>query len=595
MAAGVAVSILITFVSVASGSEIAWGDVDALGALTMRSLDTPVTIARGVDNFFIADPMEAHDWTHVKMLNKSLAAHIGLAKRSDAKLTKIKDALTPLYTVMPKDEAGLLANGTVRYALHRYFRSKYGWSVKGLEPAGGSWVKSMAVTPDVKDMTKYMMPSYLQDFIMRENGVRALDLTGLAVLAASIEHLVRLDLIAHLYAVYATLEYSTADRKRGADLDDILDSFMTVYAFGVNMDVTSPKDLVKAKRHLEKNHMGWRKIQAFVRQVKQEVLPSMSVDSEGLDFSQVMKVAAAIEERYPKWQGRDCQRAKSELTAMPQMQHGRVPVSEFKESHADSYRSLFTETVQDLNMFGVIDPVKDRDPQGEIIVPNYINSQAMCLSTASFYTSCCPNECEDLLSRIETHIGFSQAQPQRLADAMKNSSLPPHHHISKDKLFEDLKLVAVEHHGSVPLHSRGFASVMHAAFPLECSAPSVMKTTNPKTPDEWMEEPHFDIQDTDDMMREISNVLFRYTTMSISADHEISEEEFQDGNDIIKLVDRPMETSASRRSWFVTFTNYIMLVGSMGGVAATVVRSGFAASGASREKTPTSFYASDFA
>merc|ERR1719277_2821546 len=91
-------SVLIGIDSVRGASEISWGDVGADGSLTTRSLDIPVAIARGVDNFFQSDPMEAHDWTHVKMLNRSLWANLGAASgRRTEKLGEMEAVLKPIY------------------------------------------------------------------------------------------------------------------------------------------------------------------------------------------------------------------------------------------------------------------------------------------------------------------------------------------------------------------------------------------------------------------------------------------------------------------------------------------------------------------
>jgi len=574
----------IVFLSLASfsfASEITWGDVAVDGSLTIRSLDVPIAIARGVDNFFVADPMEAHDWTHVRTLNRSMAAHLGVKDVGSAKISAMEKNLVPIFGVMPKDDAGRLSNGTVRYALHRYFRQKRGWSVKGLEPAGGTWIKNMQVTPDVKDMSKYMMPTYLQDVLMRDTGAKSLDLKLLAVLAASIEHLVHVEMISMLYSVYATLELSTADQKSGIELDEILDAFMIVYAFGANMDVTTAYDIAKAKMHLEQNHLGWLKIQEFVRSVKDEVISSSGQSDSKLDFAQVLAITSRIGDEYVSWQGRDCKRAKQELLGQPKLQNGRVPMGDVSSSHADGYRSLFTETLEDLRMYGVVDDSVARDPNGELVVSNYINSQGMCLSTASFYTACCPNECEEILGKLESAVAGPASTAEQVADQLQSGAM------ASDQLLSDLQDIAQSDQGIVRLHGRPFAELMHRVYPLECPAPSTKKATNPKTPDEWMQEPDEQLQDIDDMMREISNVLARYTAMSVSAEHAQAEDEVQNGDDVVKITDvtpRQSDVSETARAAGRTFF-YLALAASMLGFAATLGKSGLVATcGVTSEK-----------
>ena len=65
-----------------------------------------------------------------------------------------------------------------------------------------------------------------------------------------------------------------------------------------------------------------------------------------------------------------------------------------------------------------------------------------------------------------------------------------------------LEDIAEGHHGTVPLHGRLFAQWMHHAFPRECAYPHVSGTTNPRTPDEWMNETGVDAVATEEEMQQ---------------------------------------------------------------------------------------------
>jgi hypothetical protein len=369
------------------------------------------------------------------------------------------------------------------------------------------------------------------------------------------------------------------------ELNEIIDAFMIVYAFGVNLDVTSSKDLAKAKDHLNANHMGWRKMKEFVRDTTKNVASSAFLGTERLAFSGVMDIAMQIGGRYARWQNRDCERAKRELVAMPELRNGRIPVSSIAASHAEGYRSLFVENVESLRQLGVLANSTERDPQGELIVPNFLNSQAMCLSTANFYTACCVNECDDIMKQMETNIGAPSAKPQKVVDAFRLLS-GPEASMDQEQFLKELNVIGTANEGSVPLQGRDFAELLHRTFPLECPAPHDHKTTNPKTPDEWMEEPHFEIQDTDDMMREISEVLARYTAMSKSSEHATWEEELQSGSDIIRIVDNPLdslEVVVRTRRAFAKLV-YMVLAMSMIGLAVTIAKMTFKASSGRSDK-----------
>jgi len=65
--------------------------------------------------------------------------------------------LVPLFDTLPKNELGNLDGPSVRYALHRFFTKKHGWSVKGLSREGRSWNASSPTAGVMKEQ----VPMYL--------------------------------------------------------------------------------------------------------------------------------------------------------------------------------------------------------------------------------------------------------------------------------------------------------------------------------------------------------------------------------------------------------------------------------------------------
>mmetsp|Transcript_94173 Transcript_94173/g.177139 ORF Transcript_94173/g.177139 Transcript_94173/m.177139 type:complete len:590 (-) Transcript_94173:67-1836(-) len=561
-------------VSHVAADEMAWGDVSADGTLETRSLDVPVPMARGVENFFEQDPMSAHDWTHVDVVHNSLRAQISVAAaaKPDSNIRHLEEALRPIYAAMPKDESGLLANGTVRYALHRYFTAKRGWAVKGLPPAGGSWIKSMSVTPDVKEISKYMVPTFLQDVLMKHFGSDATDLQSLAILAATLEHLVHGEMLDILYSIYSTIGLPVAGARNEREIEDIIDLFMMVYAFGFNLETSTHKDMMKALRHLESKHSGWPPLRAFAQDITKKVVMKQASGSNQLDFDGVLQVIEEIGNWYARWQSRDCTKAKELLSDMPSFSAGRVPAEHIVASRADGFRPLFMESAEDLLQLGVLD-------SEHLVVPNYINSQSMCLSTASFYTACCPNECESLLSSLESSLGAPAAEPKRLDELL--SGLAP----GNSSRLESLNFIATQNAGMVPLHSRSFAREMHSWFPMQCPLPNDMPNTNPKTADEWMNPPDEKIQDTEDMMSEIAAVLAKYTAMGeYVAPSEEPEDELPTGEEVIVLRQPELGTAFEKQRSSIVV--YAVPVISMLGFAVTAVRSGLVATGLAPKHKP---------
>lgn len=566
----------------AGADEMGWGDVAADGSLTTRSLDVPVATARGTENLFQQDPMAAHDWAHVSTVDKSLKSQLALAKRKASRIDKLEEALRPIYNVMPKDESGMLANGTVRYALHRYFQEKNGWTMKGLQPAGGSWIKSMSVTKDVKEISKYMVPTYLQDVLMKQSGSPSTDLRSLAILVATFEHLVHGEMLDILYSVYSTVGLSPAGQRSEEEIDEILDIFTMVYAFGMNLEISTYKDVEKARHHLESKHKGWPRMREFVQGVKKQVLSQLVSGRSTLDFGGIMQIIKEVGNGYARWQQQDCKRAMDVLLANPTLKDGRVVAKEVHESSVDGYRALFSEDLSDLEKLGVLDKEvstasEDVAKGRRLIVPNYINSQSMCLSTASFYTVCCVNECDGLVAGLERGAAGPAAEPQKFADLV--AALPTQPAGEASKRMEDLQTIAADNAGQVPIHSHAAAEWMHRAFPLQCAAPADMATTNPKTPDEWMKEPSESIQDTEDMMAEIATYLTRYTALGAHMDKsEIPEEEVQGDNEVISFKHEVPEPEQAQRSSVSKFFQFISVM-SMLGIAGTAVRTGLTATG----------------
>jgi len=419
----------------------------------------------------------------------------------------------------------------------------------------------------------------LQQLLSATLGVTNFDLHALAALAASLDHLVHAEMIRMLYDVFTTLELPTAGQRTKGEVDEILDTFMMVYAFGVNLEVSVKEDVRKAKVHLDTRHSGWHALQSFAQDVKRKT----SSRTE-LDFAQLVQVVEKIGENYVKWQGKDCLRAKQELVAKPSHKQGRVQLSDLSQSEAsgrrDRNRLLFTETADDFKKLGVLSPDSDK----ELIIPNFINSQSMCLSTASFYTACCVNECEGLLSQLEKEVAAPVSEPAQLARLV--ATLPGAGIAAL--LLEEIPGL-VDGSGMVPLHSRTFADWMHRAFPMECPAPSNHKVTNPKTPDEWMEKDD-KVADLEEMMDEIAQVLARYTTMGKKAGKAVlvaPDDEFDASTDVVRTrhAGQFVGTPVGQSSWSIVGTIFrLAAMASMVAFVVVAAKSGLVATGSPNDK-----------
>merc|ERR1740121_2049540 len=94
------------------------------------------------------------------------------------------------------------------------------------------------------------------------------------------------------------------------------------------------------------------------------------------------------------------------------------------------------------------------------------------------------------MMQLEATIAAPQAAPTRiisLISSLGSASVKAPRELSAE-LQARLEGIAVSHGGEVNLHGRLFAQWMHHAFPSECPYPHEAGTTNPLSPEGWMDE-----------------------------------------------------------------------------------------------------------
>jgi hypothetical protein len=177
---------------------------------------------------------------------------------------------------------------------------------------------------------------------------------------------------------------------------------------------------------------------------------------------------------------------KDSLVKIEEAGTGRVRLSDFYKA-ALGGNLLFQEKAAYLREIGALDESDPAMPR--VIMTNYLTSPTNCISSSSFYSVCCMDECEGLLGHLEREIAAPEATSARIASLVSQLTsssvaapreLPP-------ALLDRLEEIASHHGGSVPLHGRLFSQWLHHAFPRECPYPHVSGMTNPQTADEWME------------------------------------------------------------------------------------------------------------
>lgn len=505
---------------VTNAGEMAFVDVASDDKIDLTTLDVPVAYARGINNFFTADPMYTHDWADLSDVRKILDSVIGLDKQraGPAKIKEYEDLLAPTYAALPHTYNGLLDSNAARYALYRLFDQKHGWQLKGVEPAGGSWLGTVEMDPSVKQTSKYMVPTVLIEDILEKAAYRqvGLNLHQLAIVALTMETAIRSEILYYLYKIYRTLELPIPGKRAEAEIKDILSTYLMVYAFGVNLDATTLTDVRRSREQLDQHQLWWRDLLKFVEEeLKGDMVAARGA---GLDFYEVLNVTLRMGDHYSAWQRRDCTRAKDVLKNWSELKGGRVPFADWGKLPQGEMKPLFIEEERHLRTFGIMDDSRPDAPQ--VIVPNWLVSKSMCLTTASYYMVCCPNECEMILDQLRT-VRRPSVAPDEVKYLLAKLAKP-----APENLAPELHDIAAAHGGSVPLHSISFARWLHRAYPFECPSPnsderagSVLR--GPKTANEWLQPKSDEKGDIRQMGTEVAGTLRTWEQMDMGDKTEL--------------------------------------------------------------------------
>jgi len=203
------------------------------------------------------------------------------------------------------------------------------------------------------------------------------------------------------------------------------------------------------------------------------------------------KTVEEIGEQFGRFQNYECKAMKTQLLQLGDQGMGRVKLADFYGPALDSAAKgkasswQFTESVDYLKQVGALDDSNPANPS--VIVPNYVASSSNCLASSSYYSVCCIDECEEMMSKVEHEIAAPEAASDAvlaLVSGFSTSTVEGPRTLSGN-LVKRLHEIAKTHDGMVPLHGRLFAQWMHHAFPRECSLPHT-SAENPHTPDEWL-------------------------------------------------------------------------------------------------------------
>lgn len=467
----------------------------------------------------------------------------------EGRILQVETTLRPMFSALPKNELGNLGHVTVRYALHRFFSQKFGWSIKGLDSPGDALNASSPTT-----VLKGNVPSYLQAMLEQKLAGRGVNLRELAVLAATIEDLVHNEAVARLEAAYNIHQVSIAGLVDDREADSVIDTYMVSLILGLNLTATSRSEISDEKAVMIENYPPWYETKEWTRDLRLNVAYAEKHSRNPfilgeLNFAATARIVEEIGQGYGKFQERECRNLKQRLLEIEDAGTGRVRLSEFYKAALDG-EWAFSETVEYLRSLGALDESDPKRPS--VVVPNYISSRGNCLTTSSFYTICCLDECQGLLGHLETQLGEATAEPTQIIDLVQSLSSDTVNapRMLSDAMHRRITELAETHGGRVPLHSRLFAQWMHHAYPRECPYPHETGSTAPMSPEEWMSQTGGEVGASEEEMFAHSN----------STNHGVRTPEELPWTDSEELLFGRVPSKSDRSMWTGICNCFLILV-----------------------------------
>merc|ERR1740138_974772 len=236
---------------------------------------------------------------HALLAELEVALGSGHRHATEKRLARIEQMLSPMFGAMSKNENGKVGSAAAGYVLHRVFVQRHGWFIRALEPAGNAlaaWNTSNPVS-----ILEERVPQHVQDLFEKRLGSKGLGLKELAILAATLEHLVHTEALERLKVAYLAKGLSQEDVLSDEEAIGVLDMYMSLYILGFlhsNLATMSTEKAQELHANILELYPTWPETQQFLREVHRSVAPKRDY----LYFNEIENVIAEIGERYGRFQ-----------------------------------------------------------------------------------------------------------------------------------------------------------------------------------------------------------------------------------------------------------------------------------------------------
>jgi len=442
----------------------------------------------------------------------------------------LKAALLPMFESLPKNQHGKLMPQIARYALHRLFEQQHAWSVDGLQS-----------TPSDLQKKENPVGELIANVLFADHASQGISMNSLVLIAMILEDRIHTETVAQLTTSYVVQNRSTGTEMPAAEMDALIDRYMTIYISGMREYDLNSTEYGEQKKFMETSTSDWDETTDWIHNAQHNAMRARKPCGHGItdcsfDFQGTTSIVEELMQNYGKFNHGECKRLKATLLEVEDRKTGRVSLADFyKKGMSGTWQ--FNEKADYLRDLGSLDESLPGQPR--VIVANYVNSWVNCLTSSSLYSVCCSNECESLLGHLEHHIKSPTSKPERILDLVQSFKSDDLALVNVSQLLNSrLHQIAEKHQGKVPLHGRLFAQWLHHAFPQSCPFPHEAGATNPLTPDQWMKEKgHAEIKASEEEIRHAVESMGVANDGQITGMPLVYEEDMVDGESSVPWSD----------------------------------------------------------
>jgi len=295
------------------------------------------------------------------------------------------------------------------------------------------------------------------------------------VMIASLERLAFLESVELLQHAYHLNGLSVTDEVNAAGVHEVLRSWLLLFRQGANANLENIDLHLDFKIRMERvpswHHLIEYEHDALMNFDFANKDKHNPFESRWYTFQVTSNVVQELAHGYGKWQNGDCLAMKEHMMTLDHAGSGRVPLDLFY-AQPDESTYHFHESLDYLRSIGALDENSGKTPQ--VRIANYVVGPTNCIARSAYYSVCCFNECENVMSEIEGKIMAPMASPEQLLRIVGNLSISRISETSPEitqAVKAKLTMIADRHNGAVPIHGRLFAQWLHFAFPYECPYP----------------------------------------------------------------------------------------------------------------------------